>query len=106
MPPALRTFLKTPWLSAVIVLSLAIGIGANTTIFSWLKEAVFEPLPGSSAPVVLLETKDDTGGYVSTSWFEYRDLRDLLPSFAGIAAQRPRAFYLGNSEREARIFGE
>jgi predicted permease len=103
---AFRTITKTPWLSAIVVFSLAIGIGTNTVIFSWLKHQVFEPLPRVTAPVWSLETKDDTGGYVSTSWLEYRDLRDIGSSFDGIAAQRPRAFYLGESERDARIYGE
>jgi predicted permease len=103
---AFRTVTKTPWLSAVVILSLAIGIGTNTVIFSWLKAQIFEPLPGVTAPVWSLETKDDTGNYVSTSWLEYRDLREMVSSFQGIAVQRPRAFYLGDSERDARIFGE
>lgn len=103
---AFRTTTRTPWLSAVVVLSLAIGIGTNTVIFSWLKAQVFEPLPGVTAPVWSLETKDDTGNYVSTSWLEYRDLRQMVSSFRGIAAQRPRAFYLGGSESEARVAGE
>ena len=103
---AFRTVTKTPWLSAVVILSLAIGVGTNTVIFSWLKAQVFEPLPGVSSAVWSLETKDDTGNYVSTSWLEYRDLREMVSSFQGIAAQRPRAFYLGDSERDARIFGE
>ena len=103
---AFRTVTKTPWLSAVVILSLAIGIGTNTVIFSWLRAQIFEPLPGITASVWSLETKDDTGNYVSTSWLEYRDLREMLSSFQGVAAQRPRAFYLGDSERDARIFGE
>ena len=103
---SLRTVLKTPWLSIVVVVSLAIGIGTNTVIFSWLKGQVFEPLPGVSAPVWSLETRDDTGNYVSTSWLEYRDLREMVTSFNGITAQRPRAFYLGHSERDARVYGE
>ncbi|HEV3409885.1 MAG TPA: ABC transporter permease, partial [Chthoniobacterales bacterium] len=98
--------MKTPWLSAVVIASLAIGIGTNTVIFSWLKGQVFEPLPGVRAPVWSLETRDDTGNYVSTSWLEYRDLREMVNSFSGIAAQRPRAFYLGDSERDARVYGE
>jgi predicted permease len=103
---AFRTVTNAPWLSAVVVASLAIGISANTVIFSWLKGHIFEPLPGVTAPVWSLETKDDTGNYVSTSWLEYRDLREMLTLFPGIAAQRPRGFYLGESERDTRIFGQ
>jgi predicted permease len=103
---AFRIAMKTPWLSAIVVLSLAVGIGTNTVIFSWLKGQIFEPLPAVNAAVWSLETKDDTGNYVSTSWLEYRDLLETVTSFNGIAAQRPRSFSLGNTERSSRVFGE
>ncbi len=103
---AFRALFKSPGLTLVVVLSLAVGIGANTVVFSWLKSSVFNPLPGVSAPVVLLETRDDTGNFVGTSWLEYKDLRAMLPSFEEVAAHRPRALYLGNSERESRVFAE
>lgn len=106
MKPALRQFARSPGLSIVIIVSLALGLGANTVIFSWLKSVVFHPLPGVTAPVLLLETKDDTGNYVSTSWLEYQDLRSLLPSFEAVAAHRTRALNLGDSEREARVYAE
>ncbi len=103
---AYRTLTKAPWLSLVVVLSLAIGIGANTVVFSWLKSSVLHPLPEVTAPVLLLETKDDTGNYVTTSWLEYQELPELLPSFRLIAAQRTRTLYLGDTTREARVFAE
>lgn len=103
---ALRQLTKSRWFSLVVVASLALGIGANTVIFSWLKSSVLHPLPGVTAPVLLLETKDDTGNYVTTSWLEYQDLRPLLPSFRLVAAHRLRALYLGDSEREARVNAE
>jgi predicted permease len=102
----LRTLRQTPWLSLVVVLSLAVGIGANTVVFSWLKSAVWNPLPGVTAPVLLLETKDDTGNYVSTSWLEFQDLRERLPSFRTLAAQRSRLLYLGDSVRERPVYTE
>lgn len=102
-----RNLARTPFLSAVIVLSLGVGIGANTVIYSWLKSALFAPLPGAEAPRLMsLEVKDDTGNWVTTSWTEYQDLRELVPSLAGIAAQRPRSFSLGAGERDARVYGE
>ena len=103
---ACRQLARTPGLTLVIVLSLAVGIGANTAIFSWLKSALLNPLPGVTAPVLLLETKDEAGNYGSTSWLEYRELRGLLPSFRAIAAQRQRTLYLGDAESGARVFAE
>ena len=37
---------RMPMLSAVIVLSLGVGIGVNTAVFSWIQLFVFNPLPG------------------------------------------------------------
>ncbi|MEO6994856.1 MAG: ABC transporter permease [Lacunisphaera sp.] len=103
---ACRQLARTPGLTIVIVLSLAVGIGANTVIFSWLKSAFLNPLPGVHAPVFLLETKDDTGTYSSISWLEYRELCGLLPSFSAVAAQRQRSLNLGDSENGERVFAE
>jgi len=103
---AFRTLTKTPGLSLVVILSLAVGIGANTVVFSWLKASLLNPLPGVTAPVQLLETKDDTGEYVATSWLEYQDLRELLPSFRMIAIQRMRLLQLGDNDRETPVFTE
>ena len=43
---AMRTIARTPLLSAVIILSLALGIGANTVVFSWIQARLLDPLPG------------------------------------------------------------
>src|ERR1700731_3860270 len=43
-----RTISRLPGLAAVIILSLAIGIGGNTTIFSWIQLILFEPMPAVS----------------------------------------------------------
>ncbi|HVS51728.1 MAG TPA: ADOP family duplicated permease [Opitutaceae bacterium] len=103
---ALRTLTKTPGLSFVIVVSLALGIGANTTIFSWLNGALFRPLPGVSADLFCVEPRDAAGTYTDSSWLEYRDLLDRLPSFAHLVAQRPRPLSLGDNANGERLWGE
>src|SRR6267143_2325889 len=45
---AVRTIRRMPGLAAVIIVSLAVGIGVNTTIFSWIQLILFQPLPGVS----------------------------------------------------------
>src|SRR5438874_7591217 len=92
---ALRTQAKTPVISSIIVLSLALGIGTNTVIFSWLRTVAFEPVSGVTAEVFAVEQRNAAGAYVGTSWLDFRDLRERLPSFAALMAHRPQSFYLG-----------
>lgn len=99
-----RTLTRNPLVSAVIIGSLAIGVGVNTVIFSWLRQVAFDPLPGTdSAGLVSLETLDDTRGYTATSWAEYLDLRERVPSAAGIAAQASKPLSLGEPADGARV---
>lgn len=103
---AFRQLARAPFLGSVIILSLAVGIGANTVVFSWLKQALLEPVPGVAGNVMTLEVRDDTGGYTSTSWLLYRDLLELTPSLAQIAAHRARNLSLGEADSGARVYGE
>jgi hypothetical protein len=58
-----RTIRRMPGLAAVIIVSLAIGIGVNTTIFSWIQMILLQPLPGVSgaSSFLLVEPVTETG---------------------------------------------
>ncbi|MEY2880743.1 MAG: hypothetical protein RLZZ15_3123 [Verrucomicrobiota bacterium] len=104
---ALRTLAKSPWLSLVIVLSLALGIGANAVVFAWLNASLLRPLPAVPATILGLEARNAAGTYVATSWLELRNLAERLPALDGaVAAHRPRTFNLGEPERGERVWGE
>jgi len=104
---ACRSIAKMPALSAVIVLSLAIGIGVNTVVFSWVQARVLKPLPGvrNSAAVQLVEPNPEGGHYPGASWLEYRDLRDNLRSFESLFAARTVPLYVGDTGAVERLFG-
>lgn len=74
MKPALRALTKYPGYSAVIILTLALGIGANTAIFSFFHGILLRPLPVADADRVVLVKKDP------------RDFSDPMETSPGILA--------------------
>jgi predicted permease len=104
---ALRTVAAMPLQASVIVLSLAVGIGANTTVFSFIQSRVLQPLPGVHDPsgLQLVEPRADTGSYPGTSWPEFRDLARRLGAFQELVAFRMQGFAVGDPAQVERISG-
>ncbi len=107
---ALRSFLRTPGFTAVTVLTLALGIGANTAIFSVLNAVLFRPLPYSdpSRLVMVWMRFTDIGLPNDRNWVsapEFRDLSELNRSFSGLAAMDTATFNLGLGGRPEGVSG-
>ena len=77
-------------MAAVIIVSLAAGIGVNASVFSWIQARLLRPLPGveASMSLLLVEPVNDAGLYVGTSWLEYQDVRARTPSLPNLIASR------------------
>ena len=101
---AFRTIVRMPALSAVVILSLAVGIGVNTVVFSWIQTVVFRPIPGvrDAAAFHLVEPRTETGIYLSSSWLEYRDLSERVRLLEGLIAFRMVPLYVGEAGRVER----
>ena len=104
---AARRLMRMPALSAVVVLSIAAGIGVNTVVFSWMQARLLTPVPGVTGGrhLLLIEPKTDAGMYPGASWPEYEDLRRSLRSFDGLVAARMTPLYVGEPGAVERLFG-
>ncbi|HTP88644.1 MAG TPA: ABC transporter permease [Bryobacteraceae bacterium] len=102
-----RMAMRSPGFTLIAVLTLAVGIAANTTVFSWIDAVLVHPLPGvNNEGLVTLEGVAPNGEYLTNSWLDYRDYRDHLKLLSGLAVGRPAAFSLGDDERSERVTGE
>ncbi len=84
----LRRIARKPGLAATIILSLAIGIGANSAIFSVIDAILFRPLPvRKSQELVALATSDHHSEYPhGLSYGLFRDFRTLTEAFSDVLA--------------------
>jgi len=105
---AARAIRRMPGLAAVIIVSLAIGIGVNTTILSWIQMILLQPLPGVSGAsnFLLLEPRMETSGYPGASWLEYRDLQTQVPALRDVVASQMVPFNVGEKGQTERVFGQ
>jgi putative ABC transport system permease protein len=84
---ALRGFRRSPGFSLVVILTLALGIGANTAVFSIVQTVLFKPLPypGAERLVWIGESSRKTEG-ISVTWLNYQSWRRDNRSFDEMAA--------------------
>ena len=103
-----RMLWKHPGFSLIAVLTLALGIGANSTIFSWINSTLLNPLPGVSHTADLMTMT--SGGTAESphvfSYPDYLDLRSQTKAFSGILASSLWPMDLTGGGRPERIWGE
>lgn len=84
---ALRQLRKTPGMAVLAIFTLALGIGANTAIFTVVERVLLRPLPyAHSDRLVYIGSATDKPTFSSTSWLNYQDIKSqstLLQDAAG-----------------------
>ena len=102
---AIRMMAKRPGFTIIAAVTLALGIGANTAIFSAVNAILLKPLPfpESEQIVDISETFKDGWGSVSVPYYE--DWKNQNTVFTGIAAYQGTSFNLSTSETPQRVPG-
>ena len=104
---ALRMLVKSPGFTIVAILTLALGIGANTAIFSVVNAVLLSPLPYEKPQqLVALYQKDPDSQQSSISYLNFLDWRRMNHSFTAIAAFRADVFTLTGAGEPERLKAE
>ncbi len=106
---AFRQLLKNPGFTAVALLSLALGIGANVTVLSWIDAALLHPVPGArdAGRLVVVAGRHASGALSDT--VSYPDLQDLGQArevFSGVIASQFGSVALGVAGNTDWVWGQ
>ena len=105
---AIRTLASSPGYSLVVIAVLALGIGANVSVFSVFNALALKPIPGveGSAGLGVLVARTEAGRILPLSLPDFRDLREQGRAFAGLAGTSMDGYSLGLGTHGERVFGE
>jgi predicted permease len=102
-----RMIAKAPGFAALAIVTLALGIGANTTIFSWINSTLLNPVPGLEKPneVVSLTLNKFGDTPLGFTYPDIEALREGQQSFTGIAACNFATMSLTGKGKPERVSG-
>jgi predicted permease len=109
---ALRAWRKAPAFTAIAIVSIALGIGANAAIFTLVDQVLLRTLPvrdpGELVQVTFTGSRfgNNWGDTSEVSYPMYTELRDNNAVFSGICARYVTAFHIGVAGRTERVTGE
>ena len=104
---SLRMISKAPGYAAIVILTLALGIGANSTIFSWINSALLNPIPGLTKPseVVSLTVGNPGNSPLGFTYPDFASIRDGQQSFSGMTACWFAPMSLTGKGKPERVWG-
>jgi putative ABC transport system permease protein len=104
----LRTLRKSPGFTVVVVLTLALGIGANTAIFSVVDAVLLRPLPYAGSDRLVQVVEHDQNRGIDFDWVSFPNFHDWAERnqvFEGMAAYKFHMFNLTNVSQPQVLFG-
>jgi len=104
---AVRQFLKTPALTAVVVITIALGVGANTALFSVVNGLLLNPLPyPQPEQLVALRESKPNFEFGSIPYPNFRDWQKDNRTFSAMAVWRNSAFSLTGTGEAEQVSGQ
>ncbi|HEX7318026.1 MAG TPA: ABC transporter permease [Pyrinomonadaceae bacterium] len=104
---AVRTLLKKPGFALIVIVTLALGIGANTAVVSIVNAMLFRPRPVAQPErLVELYVGDANNPYQTGAYEDFLIFRDQPEIFNGLAAYSVDQFKLGGAEDVEQVWGE
>jgi macrolide transport system ATP-binding/permease protein len=105
---ALRWMLRSPGFSAVAILSLGLGVGVNTAMFSLVDSLLFRPLPVASPGnlVDVFTSSGDGDEYATSSYPDYLDLKAQNTVFSDVIGYSPMMAPLSFGDRSRVALGQ
>jgi predicted permease len=102
-----RLLWRSPGFTVVAVLTLGLGMGANTTIFSWINSVLLTPIPGASDSGRLVSfSQTFQGSRFSLSYPDYIEYRNATRLLSGIAAREELALHVSVDGVPERAWAE
>jgi len=104
----LRMLAKNPGFTAVSLLTLGLGIGANSTIFSWVNSTLLDPIPSVTRTgdlVTVMRGERSEHPTPPFSYLDYEDLRENNRSFSGLLAYYDDFMSLTGTGKPERTYG-
>jgi hypothetical protein len=105
---AIRQLTRNPGFAAIAIVTLALGIAANSTIFSWINSTLLDPIPGiphTSNMITIMRGERSEHPTPPFSYLDYADLRESTRSFTGLLAYHDDYMAITDSGTPERIYG-
>jgi hypothetical protein len=104
---SVRMLRKNPGFASVVVITLALGIGANTAIFSFVNAVILNPLPFPDADrLVVINEISKEGAEIGVSLPNFQDWQVRAKSFEEIGGYRFDTFNLSGMDSPQRLVGQ
>ncbi len=102
---AARSLMKRPSFAIIVVVTLGLGIGASTAIFSSVDAILLRPLPYHEPERLVVFNETTPRGRMTLAWPNYLDFRERARSFESVAAYLRTGFTLLEGERARQVGG-